>query len=309
MRATPLRFAVLANPGIGGVFLHTLKAYGLTPQVVVTSHPGSSGRRGVLRRAVRGLLSRHADLVPPKLIPGGYETFHLCRQYDWPVLATSRLREPASISRLHALDLDYFFVFSFELLEPEVFSIPAFGTLSLHPSLLPARRGPAPVFWTTLDGDERTGFSIIQVDEGIDTGRLVLQESVAVDPAEDGELLLWRLCRLGARRFARLILELENGQPLETTEQPAGGSFQKRPKTLHTRLDLAEPSTAIIRTVRASRVRGGATLSHEGCEYTVLDALEISAAGRPEKDGTLEKTMRGHLCLRTIDGKRLLMVC
>ena len=139
-----------------------------------------------------------------------------------------RLKDDNFLDTLRKFDADYFVVVAYGRILPKVLlDIPRFGCLNIHPSLLPKYRGPAPVNWAIINGDRTTGVTIMELDEGMDTGPIVLQQEV--DISEDitaGELL-----DITARMGADMLLDVLR------TEEKQGHPMARRPQ-------MGEPSTA-----------------------------------------------------------------
>src|SRR5262249_1882382 len=97
------------------------------------------------------------------------------------------------------------------IVPPEALAVPRHGCVNVHASLLPELRGAAPAQWAIARGYRKTGVTIMQVDEGLDTGDIRLQRDIAIDPGETGETLLARLALLGAEALADALQLLEKG--------------------------------------------------------------------------------------------------
>lgn len=137
-----------------------------------------------------------------------------------PVMTPPGPRDPQFISDFCALELDAAVVVAYRILPPEVFDAPRLGTLNIHPSLLPRYRGPAPIQWALINGDEETGVSIIRITETVDAGGVVLQERVHIHPEEDAAKLSDRLAVFGGRMALQALDGLEAGslKPLQQDE-------------------------------------------------------------------------------------------
>jgi methionyl-tRNA formyltransferase len=110
-----------------------------------------------------------------------------------------------------------------KLIPARLFDIPPHGFVNLHPSLLPRHRGPSPIQWALVCGDRSTGVTTMLIDEGMDTGPILLQRRVEIEPGETAELLAPRLAETGAELLVRTLDELESGT-LKGRPQPADGA-------------------------------------------------------------------------------------
>ena len=97
-----------------------------------------------------------------------------------------------------------------QILRRVVFSLPAQGTINIHASLLPRYRGAAPIPWAIIRGDGRTGITTFLIDEGMDTGMILLSESLSIDPDETANELHGRLAVLGSRVILKTLSKIES---------------------------------------------------------------------------------------------------
>jgi methionyl-tRNA formyltransferase len=140
-------------------------------------------------------------------------------EHTIPVLEVMRLRDPATLAAFAAYDPDVICVACFsQRIPPEILRLPRLGCLNVHPSLLPNNRGPDPLFWTFRHGEASTGITIHQMDEGLDTGAILLQEHIEV-PEGISEAALERQCTtIGGALLIRAIHELDSGNLTPTAQ-------------------------------------------------------------------------------------------
>lgn len=110
-----------------------------------------------------------------------------------------------------------------KLIPARLIEIPKHGFVNLHPSLLPRHRGPSPIQWALVCGDRVTGVTTMQIDEGMDTGPILLQTRVSIEPEETAEMLAPRLAEIGGDLIVRTLDQLEDGA-LTARPQPADGA-------------------------------------------------------------------------------------
>lgn len=137
-----------------------------------------------------------------------YSTKHL----DCPVLQPENLKDRDFIARLEGLDAQLFVVVAFRMLPEAVWSIPKFGTFNLHASLLPQYRGAAPINWCLINGEEQTGVTTFLIDHMIDTGKILLQESISIEADENAGSLHDKLMVLGAALVVKTVEKLMQGE-------------------------------------------------------------------------------------------------
>ena len=128
-----------------------------------------------------------------------------------PVLQPVSLKDPLFIDQIKTIGADIFIVVAFRMLPREVWSIPRLGTFNLHASLLPDYRGAAPINWAIINGEKKSGVTTFMIDEQIDTGAILLQESLPLEDRECAGTLHDKLMILGADLIIKTIHGLQTG--------------------------------------------------------------------------------------------------
>ncbi|MEL0455933.1 methionyl-tRNA formyltransferase [Flavobacteriaceae bacterium SZ-1-7] len=134
------------------------------------------------------------------------------------ILQPTNLKNEDFISELKALQANLQIVVAFRMLPKVVWRMPEYGTFNLHASLLPNYRGAAPINWAIINGESKTGVSTFFIDEEIDTGDMILQEEIAIEPDENAGSLHDRLMEIGSRLVLKTVALIEKGH-VETTPQ------------------------------------------------------------------------------------------
>ncbi|MBQ6957238.1 MAG: methionyl-tRNA formyltransferase [Bacteroidales bacterium] len=139
--------------------------------------------------------------------------------HNLPVLQPEKLKDPAFLEQLAALKANLFVVVAFRMLPKEVWQMPALGTFNLHASLLPQYRGAAPINWAIINGEKFSGVTTFLLDEQIDTGKILFQESCAIEEYEDAGALHDKLMGMGADLVLKTVDAIENHRtkPYEQT--------------------------------------------------------------------------------------------
>lgn len=200
-----------------------------------------------------------------------------------PVFTPRSLRPPEVQAEFAALGLDAAVVAAYGLiLPPAVLAAPRLGCLNVHASLLPRWRGAAPIQRALLAGDRQTGITIMQVEQGLDTGPMLLREAVAIEADTTASALHDAL----AARGARLIVEALDGvaaNRLVPTPQPADGvTYAAKLGRDEGRLDWSRPAAELERRVRALNPWPGVWFEAAGERIKVLAAaLAPDAASQP----------------------------
>ena len=186
-----------------------------------------------------------------------------------------KLRTAEQRARLAACAPDVLVVAAYGLILPRaVLELPRFGCLNIHASLLPRWRGAAPIQRAILAGDAESGVTIMQMDEGLDTGPMLLQERTEIDPHETGASLHDRLSEIGAHLVVAALDGLAQGR-LAATPQPADGILSAAKLSREeARLDWRKPAHALERqtvppdSVESSRTERSARTVASRCGVT-----------------------------------------
>jgi methionyl-tRNA formyltransferase len=178
------------------------------------------------------------------------------------------------------------------LIPRAVLSRPAHGLLGVHPSLLPAYRGAAPVAWAILRGETQTGVSVYRLNERLDAGDVLIQRAVGIEPEEDAGTLTNRLSCLGAEALAEGLDALGQGRATFTPQDESRASLAPKLTKAQRALDWRSPADMLARTIRAMNPSPGAFIPWQGTPLKLCSAAAVPAclpeagAGRPgERNG------------------------
>ncbi|MGN0420548.1 MAG: methionyl-tRNA formyltransferase, partial [Acetatifactor sp.] len=128
-----------------------------------------------------------------------------CR-HQIPVMQPKRIKTPEAVAELKQYEADVYVVAAFgQILSREILDIPPYGSLNIHASLLPKYRGSSPIQRVILDGEEKTGVTIMQMDEGIDTGDMLYKKEIPILPEDDFESLHDKLMYLGGEAIVEAL--------------------------------------------------------------------------------------------------------
>jgi methionyl-tRNA formyltransferase len=200
-----------------------------------------------------------------------------------PLAQPHTLKSEAVQSQLRDWRPDVLVVVAFgALLPPEVLSMPPLGCINIHPSLLPRWRGAAPIQRALLADDTETGVTIMQMDEGLDSGPALLQRRIAIRPDHTGGTLHDELALLGADALIETLEGLSAGV-LSPHPQPADGvTYARKITKAEARIDWSGDARSIERQVRALNPWPIAETTLEGEPLRVFAAQVVSAeSGQP----------------------------
>jgi methionyl-tRNA formyltransferase len=233
------------------------------------------------------------------------------------LLQPPRASHPALLAELASLAPQAIVVAAYGLmLPPTLLGLPAFGCLNVHASLLPKYRGAAPVNWVLIRGEQSTGVSIMLIDETLDTGPLLLQAAVAVEPHDEAGSLQARLARRGAKTLLQALEGLEAGtlKPMPQDHSQASYAPKLRKEDGIIRWDRSAVDLANL--IRGVTPWPGAVTAHAGKSLRIWRATPQSTpgAGTPgritkvDRLGVWVETGEGYLVLNEVQpasGRRM----
>ena len=163
------------------------------------------------------------------------------------------------------------------LLSPEILQCAPLGALNIHPSLLPQWRGAAPIVRAILSGDAHTGVSVMQMDAGLDTGDILLQESLAIVPPINGGELSAVLSDMGAR----LLLRALQNKPLPRAQDSGRATYATKIVAAERDVDFCDEAATLVRQVRAFAPMPGVRAMWGGHMIKIIAAHEVAVGGAP----------------------------
>jgi methionyl-tRNA formyltransferase len=195
------------------------------------------------------------------------------------------LRDAEAQAAFAELEADVGVVAAYGLILPKaILDAPRYGCLNVHASLLPRWRGAAPIQRAILAGDGLTGVTIMQMDQGLDTGAMLLTDCLAITESTNAASLHDALAAMGSRLIVDALAKLETGD-LAATAQPAEGvTYAAKLAKDEGRLDWALPAVHLERAIRAFTPWPGAWFDHAGERFKVLAATVVDGSASP---GTL----------------------
>jgi methionyl-tRNA formyltransferase len=228
---------------------------------------------------------------PPRKAGRGMEeqpspVHRFAEEHGIPVFTPVSLKGEAEQEAFASLDLDAAIVVAYGLLLPKpVLEAPRLGCLNLHASLLPRWRGAAPIQRAIMAGDRETGVMVMQMEEGLDTGPVLLAERVAIAPDDTAGALHDRLSHIGASLMVRALAALSRGG-LQPTPQPEEGvTYAKKIEKAEARIDWSRPAKEVDCHIRGLTPFPGAFFeAGEGRNATrikVLRAKPVPKSGKP----------------------------
>jgi methionyl-tRNA formyltransferase len=253
---------------------------------------------------------RGRRLVPPPVK-------EVARTLGYPVLQPLRIKEPWFIDRIIESDPDLFVVVAYGRILPGSFlSIPRLGAVNIHASLLPKYRGPAPIQWAIINGEEETGVTSMWMDEGMDTGDILLSSKVPIGPDDTSGSLHIRLAEVGAELLIETLTRLESSDLAGEPQDKSGATYAPLLKKKDGRIDWTMDVRSVNAFIRGMSPWPGAFTFLFGKRLKVLKAQDLQKPGN-QRPGTVVEgfpddfnvaTGQGTLALKEVQfesGKRL----
>lgn len=198
------------------------------------------------------------------------------------LLQPAKIKDPAAIEQLRALTPDLIVVMAYgQILPRAVLEIPPLACLNLHASLLPRWRGAAPIQAAIAAGDRETGVTVMFMDEGLDTGDILLKESIEILPNETGGSLHDRLAEVAPHTLLEALKTFPH--PPRTSQDNSRATHAPKLKREDGRIDWSEPAEAIERKIRAFNPWPGAFTPLANRNLKIFSAAIVDLAGEPGK--------------------------
>jgi methionyl-tRNA formyltransferase len=215
-------------------------------------------------------------------------------EMNLPVYQPKRVREPAFIEQLRTIGPEVIVVAAYgQILPKEILTLPKYGCINIHASLLPLYRGAAPINWAIIRGEQETGITIMQMDEGMDTGAVLLQERVPIDATDTTGTLLVKLSSLGAKLITTALPLIVDGKLPPIAQDSSQATLAPILKKEDGLIDWGLTAVEIGNRVRGLSPWPGAYTFLEGKIVKLIASEPIAGSGEPgvlyEKDkNTLE---------------------
>ena len=193
-----------------------------------------------------------------------------------PVFQPEKTKEKWFMDKLREISPDVIVVAAFgQILSKEILTLPRFGCINVHASLLPKLRGAAPIQWSVINGDSESGVTIMQMDEGIDTGDMLLVKKVPIAEKETGGSLFDTLSGYGGSMILE-VLELAEKGELNPVPQGSGSTYAKMLTKEMGRIDFSKSAITIERLIRGLNPWPSAFCFLDGKMIKIWDADALS---------------------------------
>jgi methionyl-tRNA formyltransferase len=232
-----------------------------------------------------------------------------------PVFQPARIKERQAIEDVHSLAPDVVVVMAYgQILPPKVLETPKIACLNLHASLLPRWRGAAPIQAAIAAGDRETGITVMYMDEGLDTGEILLQRTIDILAADTGGSLHDRLAQIAPAELFESLQMLATGRAPRVPQDNAFATYAPKLRRDNGKIDWSEPAEVIERKIRAFNPWPGAFMTISGNGPRNLKIFSAAVVDFPGKPGEIQRSQnelvvaagKGALSLREVqlEGKR-----
>jgi methionyl-tRNA formyltransferase len=229
-------------------------------------------------------VGRHKVMTSPPVV----ET---ARLLELPIAQPKGFKSGAFNETLAGCGAEIAVVVAYGKLIPEtLLDVPPRGFINLHPSLLPRHRGPSPIQWTLVCGDRSTGVTTMQLDKGMDTGPILLQERVGIEALDTTETLSPRLAEVGARLVVSTLDALEDGSVQPRPQPEDGANVTPMLRRNFAKVDWSMPARQLVNRLRGFTPWPGLYTKFRGGRLKIFGLEEVRPVppGREDSGVVLE---------------------
>lgn len=226
-------------------------------------------------------------------------------KYDIPVFQPIKIREEENVAKLEELDIDFMVVVAFgQILPKSILDIPKYGCINVHSSLLPTYRGAAPIQWTIINGESKTGITTMFMDEGIDTGDILLQEETPIYDDDTGGSLHDRLADMGAKLLIKTLDGLKAGAIKRIKQDDSKSNYVGMLNKNMGKMDFTKSALELERLVRGLNPWPSAYTSLNGKMFKIWEAKAIEDADKYQdvQGGTIVEINKSSIIVKTSKG-------
>lgn len=224
----------------------------------------------------------------------------VCQRAGLPVLQPLKMKEPGFLEALRDWKPELIAVTAFgRILPPAILELPPQGCINVHASLLPKYRGAAPIQWALINGEQETGITTMVMDAGMDTGPILLQERVPIQPDETSDALSDRLAVFGGRLLVETIRRLKVGTITPRPQDPSQATLAPLLKKEDGLIDWALPASAIANRTRGFAPWPGAYSFMDHERWIIWRAMPTGRASTEHQPGTIVEVSKDALGVAT----------
>ena len=237
------------------------------------------GQAAFAEKTLDKLISKGEEVVAvycPPDVPGGKldPLKQKALQLSIPVHQHKSFKAPEVREEFVALNADLaILAFVSYIVPPQVFSVPHLGSICFHPSLLPKYRGASAINWSLIKGESVTGLTLFWVDKGIDTGPILLQKEVLVDPDDTtGSLYFKKIFPLGIEAISEAVDLIKAGNSPRIAQDESKATYDPPCGDEHAKIDWSNPAQVVYNLIRGCDPQPGAHTTYNGKMVRIFDA-------------------------------------
>lgn len=257
---------------------------------------------------------RSGELVPPPV--------KVCAMaHGIPIMQPRRIKTPEAVEELKRYEADIYVVAAFgQILSREILQLPPYGCMNIHASLLPRYRGASPIQHAIVEGEEKTGITIMQMDEGIDTGDMLYKKELLIDKGDNYETLHDKLKLLGGEAVTEALSLLEQGKLTPEKQKEELSCYAPLIKKNMGKIDFSNDCLTIDRKIRGTTPWPSAYTGYRGKQLKIWRAIplpDVDTAGfapgeimKMDKESLTVAAGKGALSVRELqlEGKKRMSV-
>lgn len=273
----PLQIVFMGTPDFSVPSLKAIHAAGFTIRAVYTQPDKQRGR---------------GKKVSASPVKGCAEKLGI------PVFQPQTLKDPDIIAGLADLKPDVIVVIAYgKILPKAILDIPRYGCLNVHGSLLPAYRGAAPIQYAIKDGVRTSGVTIMMLDEGMDTGKMLKKAEIVLDAKETTGTLFDKLAIVGAETLIPVLKDLPAYEAAAQSQDESKATYTAKITKEMTHIDFSQPAVVIERLIRTLDPHPGAYILHEGHRLKLWAADVVP--GTEAEPGTIIEVTKTYITVQT----------
>jgi methionyl-tRNA formyltransferase len=231
--------------------------------------------------------------------------------HNLPLYQPASYKDPAVLDEMRALDADLMVMAYVIIFIPEeARSIPRYGSICFHPSLLPKHRGPSSINWAIITGATRTGLTYFWPDDGLDEGDILLQKEVDVGPDDTlGTVYFKKIFPLGIEATLEAIDLVRAGNPPRIAQDESNATYESWARKQDAQIDWSKPVDQVYNLIRGCNPQPGAWTTLNGTEVQVYDSRRVDGDGQPGEivevsdDGVLVQAGGGRILIQRVRPK------
>ncbi len=208
--------------------------------------------------------------------------------HNIPVFQPTTMKDDAVYRTLKELQADIFIVVAYgKLLPKRILTLPRYGSVNVHASLLPKYRGAAPIQWSIMNGETVTGVTTMQMNEGLDTGDMLIQKEIPITPDDTGETLHDKLSQLGREVLLETLQAIESNTLHPIKQDDAASCYASMIDKKLAKIDFSRSADEICCLIRALNSYPYAHTCYEDNVLKIIRAEAVKLSTNTAKDGTI----------------------